>query len=155
MCGVMTGWLLSAMPRQSPRHWSRTIKTMFGLWSAMLNPQRVGFRARRQAQLFRPDKLKAKLIGQQCLEVTQVRVSIADLTRRQAMAQAVSGQRTGGLADVPFDRMQPVTTVGDMRDAEVLAGRQQVVDPSGDERAERNLVRPVGDVEVATTIAGM
>ena len=55
----------------------------------------------------------------------------------------------GRLADVPFDRMHAEGAVGDVRDAEVLAARQQVLDAHRDHRAERDLERPAAEVEVA------
>ena len=50
------------------------------------------------------------------------------------LAQAKSSQRTGGLADIPLHRMQTVATIGDVRGADVLAGRQQVVQVPRHER---------------------
>ena len=41
----------------------------------------------------------------------------------------------GRLANVPFDRMQPVTTVRDVRHAEVLAGWQQIFDAARNQAA--------------------
>ena len=54
----------------------------------------------------------------------------------------------GGLADGPLDRMQPVAAVGDVGRAQVLAGRQQVLDPARDQGAERDLKRQRADVDV-------
>ena len=62
--------------------------------------------------------------------------------------QAVGGERPGGLADGPLDGVQAVAAVGDVGDAQVLAGRQQVLDPPGDQGAERDLERQRADVDV-------
>jgi hypothetical protein len=39
-------------------------------------------------------------------------------------------------SNIPLNRMKAVTTVGDMRHAEVFAGRKQVFYPLGDQSAE-------------------
>ena len=49
------------------------------------------------------------------------------------------GERACDFADVPFDRMQPITAVGNMGRTNVFARGQQVLDALGNQRAERNL----------------
>ena len=69
------------------------------------------------------------------------------------LREAERGQRAGRLADVPLDRVQPVAAVGDVRDAEVLARRQQVLDAPRDQGAERDLERQRADVDVVVAAA--
>jgi hypothetical protein len=59
--------------------------------------------------------------------------SDAFLTRR---LRAECGQVTGRLADVPFHGMEPETAIGDMSDAQTLAGRQQVLHSLREQRAQ-------------------
>ena len=61
---------------------------------------------------------------------------------------AERGEVAGRLAGVPLDRVQAEGAVGDVRGAEALAGRDQVLEPLRDQRGERQLERAAGDVEV-------
>jgi hypothetical protein len=51
----------------------------------------------------------------------------------------MGGQHPGHLADIPFDRMQPVATVGDVGCADVLAGGDEIGEPLWKQGAEREL----------------
>ena len=64
------------------------------------------------------------------------------------MLQAERRESAGGLADGPLDRMQPVAAVGDVGRPQVLAGRQEVLDPPRDQGTERDLERQRADVDV-------
>ena len=64
------------------------------------------------------------------------------------MFKAKGRERPGGLADSPLDGMKAVAAVSDMRRTQVLARRQQVLDSSRDQRAERDLERQRADVDV-------
>jgi hypothetical protein len=44
--------------------------------------------------------------------------------------------------------MQPIASVGDVRDADALCGRQQVLETNRDECAQGNLKRPAADVHI-------
>ena len=62
----------------------------------------------------------------------------------------------GRLADGPLHGMKPVAAIGDVRGSEVLAGRQQVLDPAGNQGAQRDLERQRADVDVVDSAgAGM
>src|SRR3712207_6775108 len=65
-------------------------------------------------------------------------ICIADLPRRQSFFQTIRRQRARRLPDVPFDRMQPVAAVGDVRRADVFVGRQQVLHAYRNKRAQRS-----------------
>ena len=49
--------------------------------------------------------------------------------------QAIGSEGPGGFADVPLHGMKTVAAVGNVRDAQVFAGRQQVVQTLRNERA--------------------
>ena len=71
-------------------------------------------------------------------------------------ADAECGQGTGRLADVPFHGMEPVTAIGDMSDAQTLAGRQQVLHSLREQRAQWDLKWIGRDVKVSASCgAGM
>ena len=55
------------------------------------------------------------------------------------MPQAKSSQRPSGLADIPLYGMQTVAAIGDVRGADVLAGRQQVIQVPRHECTQRDL----------------
>jgi hypothetical protein len=71
-------------------------------------------------------------------------------------AEAECGQGTGRLADVPFHGMEPVTAIGDMSDAQTLAGRQQVLHSLREQRAQWDLKWIGRDVKISMACrAGM
>ena len=70
-------------------------------------------------------------------------------------ADAECGQGTGRLADVPFHGMEPVTTIGDMSDAQTLAGRQQVLHSLREQRAQWDLKWIGRDVKVSASCGGV
>ena len=86
---------------------------------------------------------------QQRLKLVEKRAAIPDRPRREPR---VRGRRLPG-ARRPrrrsIRRMHAKRPVRDVRDAEVLAARQQVLDADRDHRAERDLERPAAEVEVA------
>ena len=63
--------------------------------------------------------------------------------RACAVVQTESRQLARGLAGRPLVGVQPEAAVGDVGGADVLARRQQVVDPDRQQRPERQLLRPV------------
>ena len=85
------------------------------------------------------------------LEVGQQGGVRSHSSRAGSMVEAERGQCAGGLTDVPFHRMQPVTAVGDVGDAEALTGRQHVVQPLRKQRPQRDLERVGRDVEIPPT----
>jgi hypothetical protein len=60
----------------------------------------------------------------------------------------------GRLADVPLDGVQPVGAVGDVGGGDVLGAGQEVREPDRDQRAERDLERAAGDVDVRVAARG-
>lgn len=66
------------------------------------------------------------LTGQLRLEGFQAVIVFLHLMRREAIFQAVRRKHPGHFADVPFERMQAVATIGNMRRADVLAGRDEI-----------------------------
>src|ERR1043166_3121866 len=95
-----------------------------------------------------PGELDA-LPPQQCLECFEKLRTVPDLPRRELPFEAERRQDAGGLPHVPFDGVQAEGAVGDVRDAEVLPARAQVLDAPGNHRPERDLERPAAEVEVA------
>ena len=75
-------------------------------------------------------------------------LSFRNLTRHALLRGAERDEFADRLADRPLHRVQPVTAVGDVRGADVLARGEQVFDALGDERAEGNLKRQRTDVDV-------
>src|SRR6185312_68432 len=96
----------------------------------------------------RPGELDT-LLPQQGLEFFEKRGSVPDLPRHEFPFKAEACEKTGGLADVPFHRMEAECTIGDVRHAKVLSARQQVFHPHWDHGAQRDLKRPAAEVEVA------
>ena len=82
------------------------------------------------------------------LEIVQMRFGIAHLARGQPLVQAIRRERPGRFADIPFDRMQPIAAIGDMGHAQILARRQQVLDPLGYQRSQRNLEGVAADIDI-------
>ena len=71
------------------------------------------------------------LLDEQRLEILQDLRILPHLVRRvYSFSQAERRQQPGRLADVPLHRVQAVAAVGDVGDAQVLAGRQQVLAPA-------------------------
>ena len=71
--------------------------------------------------------------------------------RARSMVEAECSQCAGGLTDIPFHRMQPVTAVRDVSDAKALSGRQHVVEPLRQQGTQRDLERVGRDVEIPPT----
>lgn len=88
------------------------------------------------------------LSDEEFLEVGEVLIVLVDLLGTQLVLQAVGGEQAGAFADVPLDGVEAVAAVGDVGDAEVLAGGEEVSQALGDEGAERNLEGQAGDVDV-------
>src|SRR5262249_51911587 len=99
--------------------------------------------------------LQLDTIGlQQSLEFGQALRVLADLPGRHLAQQAVCRQRSRRFADVPLDRVQPITAVGQMRHAQVLARREQVHDPSRQKGPEGDLEGERATVDVVVASAG-
>jgi hypothetical protein len=62
------------------------------------------------------------------------------------MLEAKGCKRAGGLADSALNRMQAKAAVGDMRRTQALASRQQVLNASRNQGAERDLKRQRAEV---------
>jgi hypothetical protein len=101
----------------------------------------------------RPGQLEA-LGRAQRLELPQRALIRPDLVRLQAALQAVGGQQARRLADVPLHRVQPVTAVGDVGDAQVLAGRQEVAHAHRQEGAQGDAEGQGVDVDVVVVGGG-
>src|SRR6266508_3867974 len=95
-----------------------------------------------------PGQLDPQHLLEQRLKVRQLAGAVPHLARSQAFAQAVSREGAGYLADVPLHRMQPVTAIGDVRGADILAGWQQIFDAHRDQGAERDLEGPAWYIDI-------
>src|SRR5208337_93404 len=78
-------------------------------------------------------------VSQLALEGAQQLRPAPHFAVRLLLRQTERRQQPRRFTDVPLHRMQPITTVGDMRDPEVFAGGQEVLDPLRQQRAERYL----------------
>ncbi len=58
----------------------------------------------------------------------EIRKDCADATGPNPPFQTKGGEAARSFPDVPFDRVNPKATVGNMRDPEILCSRQEVVD---------------------------
>src|SRR2546430_1715705 len=63
-------------------------------------------------------------------------------------------QKPGSLADIPLHRMQTITTIGDVRRAQVFARGQKVGHPLRDQCTHWYLKRQRRDIEVISARAG-
>lgn len=52
------------------------------------------------------------------------------------MVIGAGSQRASCFTDVQFDRVQAITAVGNVGGANILPGRQEVLDPDGKERTQ-------------------
>src|SRR5687767_7916827 len=80
------------------------------------------------------------------LEIRQPLRIIPDAPRRAVRLDRVRREASRGLANVPFHRMQAIAAIRDVGHAEVLAGRQEVLDAARNQRAEWNLKWQRADV---------
>src|SRR5690349_18517595 len=99
------------------------------------------------AQVLRPVQLDTPRL-QAALELLQVRL-LPHGHRPDTVLQAPGRKGPRGLPGPPLDRVQPVAPVGDVRGADALARRQQVLHPLRHERPERDLEGVRRDVQVA------
>src|SRR5690606_12801374 len=60
----------------------------------------------------------------------------------------ISNKQAYRLTDAPFYRMQAIAAIGNMRSPNIFVGRQDILHPSGDQRAQRNLKRQRTKVDV-------
>ena len=111
--------------RMASRSPSRRSRSRWTGWSRRSCPSNPGRSAGRD---LRPGDLDALRLDS-ALEILQQFLVVPDLPRRPARRDGVRRRAARRFADVPFHRMQPVAAVGDVRHAEVLARRQQVLDP--------------------------
>src|SRR5687768_7623920 len=95
----------------------------------------------------RPLQLKA-LCHAERLEGLELGLVLAYLVRLQPFLQAVGGEEAGGFADVPFYGVEAVAAVGDVGDTQVLAGRKEIAQAHGKQRAEWNAEGQRIDVDV-------
>ena len=64
------------------------------------------------------------------------------------LVQAERGEQSGRFTDVPLDGVQAVAAVGQVRDAEILARGEEVLDALGDQGAQGDLEGERSDVDV-------
>src|SRR6185437_1605754 len=96
----------------------------------------------------RPRELDA-FAGEECLEGFEELRTMSDCARYMMPLQAERGEQAGRFANIPFDGMNAERAVRDVRNAQVLAAGQQILDPDGQHGPEGDLKRPTADVEVA------
>ena len=77
-----------------------------------------------------------------------------DVLRFDALGRAERGKGSGRLADRPFNRMHAVCARRQVRCADVLTRRDEVVELFGDERPERHLKTQVGKTVPRRSIRG-
>src|SRR5439155_12663586 len=82
------------------------------------------------------------------LEFTEKLFLLAHFARLNLSVNAESSKQARGFTDVPFDGVQTVTTVADVGGTDVFARRQKVYHANRDQRAQRNLERQRGNVEI-------
>jgi hypothetical protein len=85
-----------------------------------------------------PLKLEA-LADERSLKVLKKYRFTPNLARQSLLDKREAGKCACGLANVPFDRMQSGAAIGDVGCSNVLASRDQVLHPNGEQGAERNL----------------
>lgn len=114
------------------------------------------------SKLARPGEFHP-LALQKCLELREQRAIFAYLMGRYFSSTAEGSQHATGFADAPLDVMQAITSVGDMRHADVFGYRQQIFHALRKQSAERNLegqrtyinviVSPGGRVQIDVVVA--
>src|SRR5699024_6453253 len=86
--------------------------------------------------------------SQQVLQLAQHLGTAAHIDRVYIVTVADLGESTHGLSDRPFDGVQPISTISDVRSTNVLVGWYQVSDIASDQCTQRNLVRKAVDVYI-------
>ena len=90
------------------------------------------------------------------LEISEQDRATAYRPWTHSMPDAERGQCAGGLADVPFHRVEPVAAIGDMSDTQTFAGREQVAQSLREQGAQWDLKRIGRYIKVsASCCAGM
>ncbi len=95
------------------------------------------------------DPLRADKI----LKFGQLIFLFANITGKDILIKGVFDEHADGLADTPFNRMEAVTAIGDVRSTNILVGRQEVLHSRGQERTEGNLERQRSEVDVVAAPA--
>src|SRR5689334_7283351 len=93
------------------------------------------------------------LLKQLALKFTAAWKVLIHVPRKALASEAEGGEQPGRLADVPFDGMEAVGAVCEMRCPQILAGRQQVGHTFRYERSQRNLERTCGHKVVRLAVA--
>src|SRR5699024_8664344 len=73
---------------------------------------------------------------------------------RRGPCEAVGGEVTGSLADVPLHRMESIASIGDVSSTDVLVRSHEVAHPARNKRAEWNLKRSGRHVNIAVPSGG-
>ena len=87
-----------------------------------------------------PSKFNA-FVDQKLLKLANNGFVCKNFLWREAVGKAEACQEPGGLADVPFDRMQTKAAVGDVGCADVFASGKKVFHPDRNQCPEWNLKR--------------
>src|SRR6476661_431358 len=103
---------------------------------------------RNPSDLLRPGEIDPEPACQEVLEVGEVGLAVPNLPRQEIPIQAAGGKRACCLAYVPFHRVKPVAPIRDVRCADVLAGRQQVLHPLWNQCPEWELEWVAADVNI-------
>src|SRR5690606_1963451 len=103
---------------------------------------------RSQGRKRRPSEGNA-LIAEQGLEILEQRLRVSDGARRDLALQAECSEQARGLAHIPFHMMHAIGAVRDVRNAQALAARKQILHPDRYQRAERDLKWPTPEIQIA------
>ena len=82
---------------------------------------------------FGPGKFKCLLL-QVGLKIFQQLFVGVNGARRLPRSDRLGGHRSRRFADIPFHRVQTIATIGNVGCADILAGRQQILDAFWNER---------------------
>src|SRR5699024_871387 len=98
--------------------------------------------------LLGPFQLHTQIRTQQVLQLAQQLGTAAHIDRVYIVTVADLGESTHGLSDRPFDGVQPISTISEVRSTNVLVGWYQVGDIASDQGTQRNLERKAVDDDI-------
>src|SRR6185312_14760565 len=129
--------------RWIPRRQSSGIVLLVGIISKVSALKRERWRL----VLGRPSQLES-LRSKPALQIVQFCRRVTNGARGIARLHCPRGNGPRGFSNVPFHGMESIAPVGDMRNAEVFAARQQIAAAVRNQRAKRDLKTQRGDIDV-------